>query len=461
MKKSVTTKLLLPLLVIFGLTITVNLYMTAVMQRARSVLENVTDANSGATADAMTSAEAAEIAQQVIDSINSSLATNGLISTTQLAMVILSIGIAYFSITRPLKKITKQLNDMTEEMEKDEGNLEQRIHTKKVDEIGQVAEGINLYMDKLQKVMQQISGYSALLDDSSYHVTEKVSASNTDTEMISYQMGELREDIRGLVTTIEEIISNMNLIAEDIDIMAQSAISGAAYSTEMKNRADHIRVLADGSKQESVNITTQLRGDLLKSVEESKSVDAIQKLTNEILSIGNQTNLLALNASIEAARAGEAGKGFAVVAEEIRILADNSKETANSIQEISYEVTEAVRNLAEASEKLLDYVSTTVSKDYDEFVKSAKDYLEDANKMEGLMNSFNQEATIFVEATQNMSSKLSIVSEEVENENRHVERLSSAVEKLGSNMKDISHYTGINKGISSDLKEEISKFKKI
>lgn len=71
---------------------------------------------------------------------------------------------------------------------------------------------------------------------------------------------------------------------------------------------------------------------LQASMENSKKVTRINDLSNDILEISSQTNLLALNASIEAARAGEAGKGFAVVAEEIRILADNSRETANSIQ---------------------------------------------------------------------------------------------------------------------------------
>ena len=83
----------------------------------------------------------------------------------------------------------------------------------------------------------------------------------------------------------------------------------------------------------------------LHSIEESRQIGNIDNLTNDILDIASQTNLLALNASIEAARAGEVGKGFAVVAEEIRQLAENSKNTASDIQNISVGVVRAVNQL--------------------------------------------------------------------------------------------------------------------
>ena len=86
---------------------------------------------------------------------------------------------------------------------------------------------------------------------------------------------------------------------------------------------------------------------LQTSIEESRQIDSINNLTADILKIAGQTNLLALNASIEAARAGESGRGFAVVADEIRVLADNSTQTANNIKKISAGVIGAVNKLAD------------------------------------------------------------------------------------------------------------------
>lgn len=78
-----------------------------------------------------------------------------------------------------------------------------------------------------------------------------------------------------------------------------------------------------------------IRVNLEQALEDAKVVDQIGVLADSILNITAQTNLLALNASIEAARAGEAGKGFAVVAEEIRVLAEQSKDAVANIQAVT------------------------------------------------------------------------------------------------------------------------------
>ena len=99
----------------------------------------------------------------------------------------------------------------------------------------------------------------------------------------------------------------------------------------MKSRATELELTAITNKSEAMTMVSEILSSLQKAVEDSKSVDRVNELTNEILNISSQTNLLALNASIEAARAGEAGKGFAVVATEIgALLTDTIKQTVSS-----------------------------------------------------------------------------------------------------------------------------------
>lgn len=442
MKKHITFKLLLPLIAIFVLTITVNMTTTSALQDARAVMEGMSATEEAAAVSAV-------------------LSSNGLISTMQLLLVIISIVVAYVSVTKPLKKITEQLNELTTQLENNAGDLNNRVVTKKTDEIGKMVKGINLYMDKLQEVMKQIKEHAGSLDESSSNISAKVSDSTKDTEVVSGRAEELLMEIQSFADSVGEVISDMAMLDSDSKAISDAAVSGKEYASEMKGRAGHVRELADNSKAESEKITSQLRGDLEDAVESSKSVDAIQQLTGEILSIANQTNLLALNASIEAARAGEAGKGFAVVADEIGQLADDSRNAANSIQEISGQVIEAVKSLSQTATKLLEFVSVDVSKDYGEFVASAEEYLKDADNVENMMNSFNEKASFFLQSTKQMDSKLNEVSKEAVSEKENVEVLTGAIGELADNMSQIMEYTAMNDKVSEALKEEIMKFKAI
>ena len=126
-----------------------------------------------------------------------------------------------------------------------------------------------------------------------------------------------------------------------------------------------------------------------KSIENSKAVNEINDLTDEILSISSQTNLLALNASIEAARAGEAGRGFSVVADQIRNLADETKRSVANIQTVSKIVTDSVSELVSTSNNIINYVSNNIMNEYDDFVHVAETYEEDSVTMNEILEEFN------------------------------------------------------------------------
>ena len=133
-------------------------------------------------------------------------------------------------------------------------------------------------------------------------------------------------------------------------------------------------------------------------------------LADSILNITAQTNLLALNASIEAARAGEAGKGFAVVAEEIRVLAEQSKDAVANIQAVTENVNKAVGNLTSDSNRLLDFVDTDIVECLNGFEKMADDYNMDASNIndlvsDGITSASNDSAT----GTTNIAQKTIVI----------------------------------------------------
>ena len=128
--------------------------------------------------------------------------------------------------------------------------------------------------------------------------------------------------------------------------------------------------------------------------------------SNLIFPITGQTNLLALNASIEAARAGEAGKGFAVVAEEIRVLAEQSKDAVANIQAVTENVDNAVANLANDSNHLLDFVDTDIVKSFGDFEKMADDYNMDASKINDLVSDFSATSEELVASISNITEAI-------------------------------------------------------
>lgn len=452
MKKHIAFKIMLPLIVIFILTVTVNVSTTSQFQSFREVCEGMSNTTTEVPQ------EIRDTAGSMAEGITAGLSRNGVISSLQLAMVIVTIIVTYVSVVKPLQKTQKQLNDMIEKLEKNEGNLEERIETKKEDEIGRLIFGINMFLDKLQVIMKRIEGHSISLDGASGNIIKKVESSAESAGELSEETVKLCNEIDAISDAVEMITGDMKQLEAGNSEIEKASADGKEYTVHMKERANEIQALAGNSKNASKEITSSLEKDLRTSVESSKRVNVIKTLTEDILSIASQTNLLALNASIEAARAGEAGKGFAVVADEIRQLADNSRNTANSIQEISEEVVSSVEQLAVSSDKLLEYVTSNVQADYDKFVTASAQYLEDADTLENMMADFENKTSNLLESSAHVGSKIVEISDTIEEEKNRVEAFSGSVDKVLSNMDEIQECTNVNEAVSKDLKKEIAKF---
>lgn len=452
MKKHIAFKIMLPLIVIFILTVTVNVSTTSQFQSFREVCEGMSNTTTEVPQ------EIRDTAGSMAEGITAGLSRNGVISSLQLAMVIVTIIVMYVSVVKPLQKTQKQLNDMIEKLEKNEGNLEERIETKKEDEIGRLIFGINMFLDKLQVIMKRIEDHSISLDGASGNIIKKVESSAESAGELSEETAKLCNEIDAISDAVEMITGDMKQLEAGSSEIEKASADGKEYTVHMKERANEIQALAGNSKNASKEITSSLEKDLRTSVESSKSVNVIKTLTEDILSIASQTNLLALNASIEAARAGEAGKGFAVVADEIRQLADNSRNTANSIQEISEEVVSSVEQLAVSSDKLLEYVTSKVQADYDKFVTASAQYLEDADTLENMMADFENKTSNLLESSAHVGSKIVEISDTIEEEKNRVEAFSGSVDKVLSNMDEIQECTNVNEAVSKDLKKEIAKF---
>ena len=436
-------------------------------------LEGAANANNGATKniEALTAAETAlneiivNTAEALIAEKQTNVANYSFIAEKMffvfLGAVILMIISVNKSISKPAKVASTKLNEIITNIENGEGDLTERINVKSKDEIGQLVGGVNSFVEQLQGIMLKIREESNNLTELANSITVEVADSNDNASSISATMEELSASTEEVAATLDEITTGAQEILSASKEMSDEAETGKKFVTGVKGTAVSMRSDAQSSKENTTAMIQEIRAMLEVAIANSRSVEKINELTDEILSISSQTNLLALNASIEAARAGEAGKGFAVVADEIRVLAENSKNTANNIQGISSLVTNAVEELSSDANKMIEFIDSTVLADYDKFVDMANSYHDDADHMDEILQRFYGNASKLAETMAQMTEGIDGINIAVDESAQGVTMAAQSTAQLVDALVNIKAESDTNQQISEELQGEVKKFKSI
>ncbi|MDE6641285.1 MAG: methyl-accepting chemotaxis protein [Acetatifactor sp.] len=365
------------------------------------------------------------------------------------------------TVSGPAKKSRKQVDDIVRKIANDEGDLTERITVSSGDEVGQMAVGVNNFIEQLQIIMRKLKRESENLRNSAVTINNEVGTSNENAGSVSAAMEEMSASMEEISATLGQIASGSDAVMTEIQQMNSHVQDGVHLVRDIKNRAGEMHHDTLESKEETATNIERIRETLSAALEDSRSVEKINELTQDILGISSQTNLLSLNASIEAARAGDAGRGFAVVADEIRGLADSSASTASNIQSISATVTQAVERLASNAEMMLKFIDEKVMKDYDTFVEVVEQYQQDADSVNDILNEFAGNAGEIEETMQAMNTGISDISIAVDESAKGVVSVADNAVSLVDAMNQIQAETENSKNISQMLSDEVERFKRV
>ncbi len=372
-----------------------------------------------------------------------------------LILAILILTIIVSRITKGLMQVNAKIYDLVH----NEGDLTQKLDVRSGDELELIAGNVNELLAYIRKIMIGISSGSMRLMSSSRKMVDHLSSADESITDVSATMQEMSAAMEETTSSLNQITEAIDEIYSSVERIAGNADAGKVSSQEMESRASGANdAAAEGEKKASIE-TEKMAASLNEKIAKSKSVEQIEILTSNIIEITEQTNLLALNASIEAARAGEAGRGFAVVADEIGKLAGNSADAAAKIRQVSAEVIQAVDELAEGSQQMIEFVRNSTEEGFGGLVATSENYATDANAMRAMMEQFAQTAEELRSTMDGIRESISAVNIAVEESAKGIAGVSESSVQLTGNVNDIQSEASDNNGIAEDLATEVGKFK--
>lgn len=403
---------------------------------------------------------ASEARERLASVYISSLVSNGIVIIISVILIIVAIYCVMKYVIKPIIATNKDIRDIIDGIDNREGDLTKRVRVISNDEIADLGNGINLFMDKLQEILKLIIENTNYMENVVAEVDGSVVKSNDSASDLSAMTEELSATMQDVGLSVNTINDNADDILKDVEIIATKSDNINQFSKEMKANAEKIESDARYNMVQTGEKVGNILDVLNKAIEDSKSVDQVNNLTNDILNISSQTNLLALNASIEAARAGEAGKGFAVVADEIRQLADSSRETANKIQSINSVVVAAVNNLSDNANNLVSYLQQTILPEFQTFVDGGVKYKENASYIENAMDEFVEKTDVLKKNMDEIAHSINTITTVVDDGAAGVNNAAISTQDLVEDIVNISNKMIENKSIAQNLKNSTNIFAK-
>lgn len=311
------------------------------------------------------------------------------------------------------------------------------------DEVREIEYLIGELENKFITAIRQTKQESSVIQDRMGSTSDKVAAISSNIMEISAAMEETGASVDTQTDNIHNIDVTCNDVEEAVDKLASDAQEMATRAGDVVARVEQIVPELIEGKQNAVSVVEDSHKRLTGAIEKSRVIYQIVDVSKAIQDIAAQTNLLALNASIEAARAGEAGKGFAVVAEEIKNLSDVTSQEIHKVDVLTGEVLNSVKMLEDECQAVLEFLNSTVLKDYDKFGTLADNYEKDAAFYADVSSDLGAGAEELSASVQNISSILGAISVSQDELNTAIQSVNDNLQQITYVSENVSEETGM------------------
>jgi methyl-accepting chemotaxis protein len=368
------------------------------------------------------------------------------------ALVAVIIG---FGVARMIGRPLVQLRNLMKEGE--QGNLQVRTNIRSKDEIGQLGQSFNEMMERITALVKQtnVSAQEVLVN------AEELLDSSKRTALSAKEISVATEEIASGASTLAVEAERGNDLTNHIGGQMLQVVDA---NLQMGNSASEVQRVSEQGIEYMAQLiaktssTEKMTRSMVEKVDKLKeSTNSIRKILDVLSSVSKQTNILSLNATIEAARAGAAGKGFMVVADEIRKLADQSRQSIGIVGQITetiqQEIDETVEVLSEAYPLFQEQISSV--KEADLIFKNVQNNMGGfINQLDGVTESIQQLEKSQIILSEAMSS-VSAVSQQSSATSEEVASLSTEQLNVSQGLVQLAEKL---ETLSNDLKESLSRF---
>ena len=396
-------------------------------------------------------------AATVYEAFNKTLYSILFICAVFTVVVALLSAIITRRVMNPMKVIRNDIIDFANQIAAGKANLGKRIEIKSKNEIGDVADGFNMFSEKLQDIIKNMQGSKNSLTGAGDLLRNGTRDTAQAIEQITGAVSGVVESISSQGASVEQATGQMNSILQSIGGLEQlvgvqtGVVKNASGAVEelvgnicevnasVEKMSESFEVIAsEAATGEKTQAELQ---DKINEIEDQSNL--LNEANIVIANIAEQTNLLAMNAAIEAAHAGDAGKGFAVVADEIRKLSETSSSQSKTIGEQLKRIHDAIATVVEATQngvrgyaRLANEIQQT-----DSVVRQIKaamnEQQEGSSKITSALRDMTDSASQVRDSSKKMADESGAIMEQVSSLREKTESMKRSMEQMNKNAEKI------------------------